>query len=113
MTSEVERAKSLGVIKVVLTVGITGHPITLTPTNGFQNQEREIPEKALKGRELSHRGAYVSYLRLYHLKHVADEPQPDSQYQTHHSRRQSCYSGREAWDNLLLLSISRYESDFT
>ncbi|KAI8719274.1 hypothetical protein NCS52_00707900 [Fusarium sp. LHS14.1] len=64
MTNEVRRVRSLGVIKVVLTVGIIGDPITLTPTNGFQNQEREIPEKALKGRELSHRGALTASTKL-------------------------------------------------
>ncbi|KAL2675114.1 hypothetical protein Neosp_011294 [[Neocosmospora] mangrovei] len=66
MTNEARRVRSLGVIKVVLTVGIIGDPITLTPTNGFRNQEREIPEKALKGRELSHRGA----LRGTHVTEV-------------------------------------------
>lgn len=63
MASEVERVGSLGIIEVALTAGITGETVTLTPTNGLQDQEREIPEKALKGRELSHRGTYVSYLR--------------------------------------------------
>lgn len=63
MASEIERAKGLGVIKAVLKTGRIGPIVPLTPTDGLQGQERELPEKALKGRELSHRGTYVLFLK--------------------------------------------------
>lgn len=59
MTREMERAKGLGVIKAVVVAAKTGQRVPRIQVPGIQSQERELPEKALKGRELSHRGSYV------------------------------------------------------
>ncbi|KAI8688736.1 hypothetical protein NCS55_00128000 [Fusarium keratoplasticum] len=57
MTREMERAKGLGVIKAVVVAAKTGQRVPRIQVPGIQSQERELPEKALKGRELSHRGS--------------------------------------------------------
>lgn len=54
-----ERAKGLGVIKVVVATAKTGQRFPRIQVAGIQSQDRELPEKALKGRELSHQGSYV------------------------------------------------------
>ncbi|RSL71648.1 hypothetical protein CEP53_001451 [Fusarium sp. AF-6] len=59
ITSEMERAKGLGVVKVVVVTATTGYRAPRVQVASIQSQDRELPEKALKGRELSHRGSLV------------------------------------------------------
>ncbi|RSL62341.1 hypothetical protein CEP54_005789 [Fusarium duplospermum] len=57
LASEMERAKGLGVIKVVVVAALTGQRLPRVQVDGIQSQDRELPEKALKGKELSHQGS--------------------------------------------------------
>ncbi|KAM0440822.1 hypothetical protein ACHAPT_000123 [Fusarium lateritium] len=67
IASEIERAKDLGVVKVMLSTAWAERYIPWNPSSGILlDDDRELPEKALKGRELSHRVSYVFFLSRYH-----------------------------------------------